>query len=150
MKGVKIMNKFNVERLKFISNSMQEIIIDLDEIATLYDSQSEVIKKHLEQSFRTNFLQFKELLGSYMSQCLKTLTISVSKITYSESLDICIKEKFLPDENLMLYRTLSKFRNDTAHVYKKPPFKILMDFYKENKGFLEEIIKTINININNY
>ncbi|MEG2291250.1 MAG: hypothetical protein RSC24_14845 [Clostridium sp.] len=133
------MNRLNIERLKFISTSLKEIMGDLDEIITIYDDQNHIIQKHLEQSFRTGFLQYKELLGSYMSQSLKTISISVSKITYVDSIEICIKEGFLPQEEIILYRTLSKFRNDTAHVYKKPPFKILIQFYKENREFLASI-----------
>jgi len=33
------MNRLNGERLKYISNSMQDVIRDLDEIISLYDSQ---------------------------------------------------------------------------------------------------------------
>ncbi|MBB6622328.1 hypothetical protein H7E67_02685 [Clostridium gasigenes] len=130
------MNRLNIERLKFISNNLKEIIGDLDEIVTIYDNQNLIIQKHLEQSFRTGFLQYKELLGSYMSQCLKTISISVSKLTYVDSIELCIKEGFLPKEEIILYKTLSKFRNDTSHVYKKPPFKILLQFYIENREFL--------------
>lgn len=138
------MNSLNKDRLKYISNSMQEVITDLDEIILIYDNQPDIIKKHLEQSFRTSFLQYKELLGNYMSRCLKKLSISASKITYSEALDVCIKEGYLPEEQLVLYKTLSKFRNDTAHVYKKPPFRILLTFYKENREFLVNIIGKVN------
>lgn len=138
------MDRLNIERLKYISTSMQDVVRDLDEIISLYDTQSLIIQKHLEQSFRTSFLQYKELLGNYMSQCLKVLSISVSKITYSDAIELCIKQKFLPKEEVVLYKTLSKFRNDTAHVYKKPPFKILLQFYKENREFLISIIENIN------
>ena len=138
------MDRLNIERLKYISTSMQDVIRDLDEIISLYDSQPIVIQKHLEQSFRTSFLQYKELLGNYMSQCLKVLAISVNKITYGDAIELCIKEGFLPKDEIVLYRTLSKFRNDTAHVYKKPPFKVLIQFYKENRKFLINIIENIN------
>lgn len=138
------MNKLNSDRLKYISNSMQEVIADLDEIVQIYDNQPPVIQKHLEQSFRTSFLQYKELLGSYMSQCLKILFLSVNKITYGDAIEVCINNGYLPKEGIVLYKTLSKFRNDTAHVYKKPPFKILLQFYKENREFLERIIEVIN------
>lgn len=143
------MTRFNIERLKFISNSLKEIISDLDEIITIYDNQSPIIQKHLEQSFRTGFLQYKELLGSYMSQCLKTISISVSKLTYVDSIELCIKEGFLPKEEMLLYKTLSKFRNDTAHVYKKPPFKMLLQFYMENREFLIGISRNIDNVIKN-
>lgn len=138
------MNSLNIDRLKYISTSMQEVIGDLDEIVSIYDNQSEVIRKHLEQSFRTSFLQYKELLGNYMSQCLKKVSISVSKITYGETIEVCINKGFLPKEDMALYKTLSRFRNDTAYVYKKPPFKVLLQFYKENRGFLVGIIDNIN------
>lgn len=138
------MDRLNIERLKYISTSMQDVIRDLDEIISLYDSQPIVIQKHLEQSFRTSFLQYKELLGNYMSQCLKVLAISVNKITYSDAIELCIKDGFLPKDEIVLYKTLSKFRNDTAHVYKKPPFKVLIQFYKENSEFLIDIIENIN------
>ncbi|MGL4850123.1 MAG: hypothetical protein ACRC28_14575 [Clostridium sp.] len=146
------MNRINIERLKYLSTNMQEIIQDLDEITRIYDEQLDIIKKHLEQSFRTSFLQYKEVLGNYMSQCLKVLAISVSKMTYGESLEVCIKEGYLPNENILLYKTLSKFRNDTAHVYKKPPFLVLLNFYKENREFLmkinEKMNETIKQNLN--
>lgn len=138
------MNKLNNERLKYISTSMQDVIRDLDEIIALYDNQPSAIQKHLEQSFRTSFLQYKELLGSYMSQCLKVIAISVNKITYGDAIELCINEGFLPQEEIVLYKTLSKFRNDTAHVYKKPPFKVLIQFYEENREFLINIIQNIN------
>lgn len=73
------MNRLNIERLEYIKTKMEEVIIDLDEILSLYDSQPSVIQKHLEQSFRTSFLQYKELLGNYMSQCLKVISVSVSR-----------------------------------------------------------------------
>ena len=63
------MDRLNIERLKYISTSMQDVIRDLDEIITLYDNQTMVIQKHLEQSFRTSFLQYKELIENYMNQC---------------------------------------------------------------------------------
>lgn len=138
------MNSLNIERLKYISNSMQDVIRDLDEIISLYDGQPSAIQKHLEQSFRTSFLQYKELLGNYMSHCLKVISISVNKITYGDAVELCINQGFLPKEEIVLYKTLSKFRNDTAHVYKKPPFKVLLQFYKENTGFLINIIENIN------
>lgn len=138
------MNRLNVERLKYINTSMQDVIRDLDEIISIYDNQSVVIQKHLEQSFRTSFLQYKELLGNYMSQCLKVLSISVNRITYADAIESCINEGFLPKDEIVLYKTLSKFRNDTAHVYKKPPFKVLLQFYKENREFLINIIENIS------
>lgn len=141
------MTKINIERLKYLSTNMNEVISDLDEVASIYDSQKDIIKKHLEQSFRTSFLQYKELLGNYMSQCLKVISVSVSQITYSDAILKCIEEGFLPEENIVLYKTLSKFRNDTAHVYKKPPFKVLLAFYKENREFLNSINMYINTTI---
>jgi uncharacterized protein YutE (UPF0331/DUF86 family) len=138
------MNKLNVERVKYISTSMQDVIRDLDEIIDIYNNQSVIIQKHLEQSFRTSFLQYKELLGSYMSQCLKVSSVSVNSITYADAIELCIKEGFLPKEELVLYKTLSKFRNDTAHVYKKPPFKVLLQFYNEKREFLINITESIN------
>ncbi len=79
-----------------------------------------------------------------MSQCLKVISVSVSKITYSDAIELCIKENLLPNHEIILYKTLSKFRNDTAHVYKKPPFIVLLQFYKENRDFLNSIIEKIN------
>ena len=141
------MTKINIERLKYLSTNMNEVIRDLDEVVSVYENQSDLIKKHLEQSFRTSFLQYKELLGNYMSQCLKVISVSVSQISYSEAILKCVEEGFLPDENIVLYKTLSKFRNDTAHVYKKPPFKVLLAFYKENRDFLNSINMYINSTI---
>lgn len=138
------MSRLNFDRLKYISVSMQDVMRDLDEITVLYNNQPLVIQKHLEQSFRTSFLQYKELLGNYMSQCLKLLTISVNRTTYTDAIELCIKEGFLPKDEMVLYKTLSKFRNDTAHVYKKPPFNVLLQFYKENRQFLINIIENIN------
>ena len=79
-----------------------------------------------------------------MSQCLKVIEVSVNKITYGDAIELCINECFLPKDEIVLYKTLSKFRNDTAHVYKKPPFKVLLQFYIENRLFLINIIENIN------
>lgn len=38
------MNSLNIERLKYISTNMQEVIGDLDEIELMYDSQPDIIK----------------------------------------------------------------------------------------------------------
>lgn len=84
-----------------------------------------------------------------MSQCLKILSVSVSQITYSDAITKCIDEGFLPEEDILLYKTLSRFRNDTAHVYKKPPFKVLLSFYKDNRDFLNSINMYINKTIKN-
>jgi uncharacterized protein YutE (UPF0331/DUF86 family) len=72
------------------------------------------------------------------------LSMSVNKITYGDAIELCINEGFLPKDEIVLYKTLSKFRNDTAHVYKKPPFMVLLEFYKENREFLMNIIENIN------
>ncbi|MGL5353229.1 MAG: hypothetical protein ACRDA5_07870 [Clostridium sp.] len=137
----------NLERLKFISISLKEKIADLDEIVAIYDNQSPVIQKHLERSFRTSFLQYKELLGSYMCQCLKIISISVSKVTYVDSIKLCVKEGFLPQEELILYKTLSEFRNNIVSLYKKPPFKMIFRFYIENREFLIRINNSIDSSI---
>lgn len=39
------MNSLNIERLKYISSSMSDVISDLDEIVSIYDEQNPIIKE---------------------------------------------------------------------------------------------------------
>lgn len=133
------MNKINVNRLKQISLDMNDCIDDMQENITLYDNGDEKYKKFLEQSFRASLVQYKELLGNYISHCLKEVNVSVSEITYYEAISLCITNKFLPKENNDFYKTLSRYRNQASHTYKKPPFNVIRDFYIDYNLIFQDI-----------
>ena len=144
MRGVESMSKINIKRLEQISLDMKDCLNDMNENLEIYHTSEEKYKKFLEQSFRASLVQYKELLGNYISHCLKEVNVSVSDITYYSAIQICIENQYLPEENDMFYKTLSRYRNQASHTYKKPPFNIIKEFYKNNKNLFEDIYEFIN------
>lgn len=144
MRGVESMSKINIKRLEQISLDMKDCLNDMNENLEIYHTSEEKYKKFLEQSFRASLVQYKELLGNYISHCLKEVNVSVSDITYYSAIQICIENKYLPEENDMFYKTLARYRNQASHTYKKPPFNIIKEFYKNNKNLFEDIYEFID------
>ena len=148
MKGVEDMSKINIKRLEQISMDMQDCISDMNENLAIYEESEEKYKKFLEQSFRASLVQYKELLGNYLSHCLKEINVSVSELNYYTAIEMCIDNGYLPKENENFYRTLARYRNQASHTYKKPPFNIIQNFYNNNKSLFEDILEFINQFIN--
>ncbi|MGL4911937.1 MAG: hypothetical protein ACRC3Y_05820 [Romboutsia sp.] len=142
------MNRINIRRLQQISLDMQDCLNDMEENITIYDNSEEKYKKFLQQSFRASLVQYKELLGNYIAHCLKEVNTSVSDMTYYSAINLCIENKYLPSEKDEFYKTLSRYRNQASHTYKKPPFEIIRDFYINNKSIFEDILLYINSFIN--
>lgn len=46
-----------------------------------------------------SLVQYKEMLGKYISHCLKEVNVSVSEISYYDAISLCIDNNFLPKEN---------------------------------------------------
>lgn len=145
------MNKINVKRLQQISLDMNDCLKDMNENLELYDVSNEKYQKFLQQSFRASLVQYKELLGNYISHCLKEINVGVSDINYYNAIQLCIENKYLPAENENFYRTLSRYRNQASHTYKKPPFHVIRGFYEDNIEIFNDIFRYINkfINSNN-
>lgn len=144
MKGAENMNKLNVKRLEQISLDMNDCINDIKENIEIYNESEERYKKFLEQSFRASLVQYKELLGNYISHCLKEVNTSVTDLSYYSSIELCIKNNYLPKENDNFYKTLARYRNQASHTYKKPPFSVIKKFYEENELLFDDILKFIN------
>ena len=119
------MSKLNYKRLEQISLDMNDCLMDMQENIDLYDLSDEKYKKFLQQSFCASLVQYKELLGNYISHCLKEINVSVSDINYYSAINLCIDNKYLPKENDDFYKTLSRYRNQASHTYKKPPFEVI-------------------------
>lgn len=142
------MNKINIHRLKQISLDMNDCIKDMSENIELYDNGDAKYKKFLEQSFRASLVQYKELLGNYISHCLKEVNVSVSEIAYYDAISLCIDNNFLPKENDDFYKTLARYRNQASHTYKKPSFSIIRGFYLNNNMIFQDINNYIKQFIN--
>lgn len=144
MKGLVSMIKINKKRLEQINLDMNDCLNDMKENIIMHCECEEKYKKFLEQSFRASLVQYKELLGNYISHCLKEVNVGVSELSYHQAIEICIENKYLPKENDNFYRTLSRYRNQASHTYKKPPFEIIKDFYLKNEVIFEDINMYIN------
>ena len=148
-KGVIYLSKINKKRLQQISLDMKDCLSDMKENVEIYNDSEEKYKKFLQQSFRASLVQYKELLGNYISHCLKEVNTSVSEMTYYNAILLCIENGFLPNEREDFYKTLSRYRNQASHTYKKPPFDVIKDFYINNEDIFEDILKYINLFIKN-
>lgn len=138
------MTKINIKRLQQISLDMNDCLNDMNENLEIYYTSEEKYKKFLEQSFRASLVQYKELLGNYISHCLKEVNVSVSELNYYNAIEICVDNKYLPKENDNFYRTLARYRNQASHTYKKPSFEVIKNFYMDNKELFIDILDFIN------
>ena len=138
------LSKINIRRLEQLSLDIKDCLTDMNENIKLYNDCDEVYKKFLQQSFRASLVQYKELLGNYISHCLKEVNVGVSDMSYYSAINLCIENKYLPEENEDFYKTLAKYRNQASHTYKKPPFEVIRFFYENNLKHFEEILKYIN------
>ncbi|MGL4913697.1 MAG: hypothetical protein ACRC3Y_14845 [Romboutsia sp.] len=143
------MSKINKKRLQQISIDMKDCLNDMKENVEIYDDCEEKYKKFLQQSFRASLVQYKELLGSYISHCLKEVNTSVSDMTYYNAILLCIESGYLPNEDELFYKTLARYRNQASHTYKKPPFEIIRQFYVDKVDIFEDILDYINLFIKN-
>lgn len=126
-------SKINIERVELILDNMKSCIASMEEVIELKDVTEGRIRDRVLESFRPEIIGFKELLGDYISHCLRTISISVSEITYMKAIETAISEKYLPADLLNFYRKVNRIRNKTAHVYKKPSIDDLIKFYINNR-----------------
>lgn len=138
------LSKINIRRLEQLSLDMKDCLTDMNENIKLYNQCDEVYKKFLQQSFRASLVQYKELLGNYISHCLKEANVGVSDMSYYSAINLCVENKYLPEENEDFYKTLAKYRNQASHTYKKSPFEVIRFFYENNLKHFEEILNYIN------
>lgn len=142
------LSKINIRRLEQLSLDMKDCLTDMNENIKLYNDCDEVYKKFLQQSFRASLVQYKELLGNYISHCLKEVNVGVSDMSYYSAINLCVENKYLPEENEDFYKTLAQYRNQASHTYRKQPFEVIKFFYENNIKYFEEILKYINEFIN--
>lgn len=57
-----------------------------------------------------------------------------------------LKQISLDNDNF--YKTLSRYRNQASHTYKKPPFNVIRDFYVNNNIIFQDINNYIKQFIN--
>lgn len=125
---------------------MKNCIASMEEFIELKGETEGRVRDRVLESFRPEIIEFKELLGDYISHCLRTSSISVVEITYTKAIEIASEEKYLPCELLEFYRKVSKIKSKYSSTYRQPSIEDLLKFYIDNR---ENYNTTINY-IKNY
>lgn len=131
----------NKERLYDIIKSIKETLSLLDKgLNKLEILEDEDIKELIKSSIKQSFLEYFILIESFTSLCLKELKL------YKISDDMEKSLKKLYDNDIIdegIYNFLNqyrRYRNRIAHVYKQPSIEEIIDFIKNNKGNINEVI----------
>ena len=131
----------NKERLYDIIKSIKETLALLDKaLIKLEILDDEDIKELIKSSVKQSFLEYFILIESFTSLCLKELKL------YKISDDMEKSLKKLYDNNIIdegIYNFLNqyrRYRNRIAHVYKQPSIEEIIDFVKNNKTNINEVI----------
>lgn len=131
----------NKERLYDIIKSIKETLSLLDKgLNKLEILEDEDIKELIKSSIKQSFLEYFILIESFTSLCLKELKL------YKISDDMEKSLKKLYDNDIIdegIYNFLNqyrRYRNRIAHVYKQPSIEEIIDFIKNNKVNINEVI----------
>lgn len=133
----------NPSRLQNILEDMEECLTNMEDTIDALDKYDEFIHKRLLRSFRPEITGFKELLGEYISHCLRTVSVSVNELTYLDSVRETIRLGYIDEENLEFLTKLTKLRNRTAHGYNRPTEEELIRFYQQYKESFYNMYKCI-------
>ncbi|NEU04333.1 MULTISPECIES: HepT-like ribonuclease domain-containing protein [Clostridium] len=131
----------NKERLYDIIKNIKETLGILDKaLVKLYEVEDEDIKILIKSSIKQSFLEYFILIESFTSLCLKEL----KQYKISDDMEKSIKklyENHIINEDiygfLNVYR---RYRNRIAHVYKQPSAEEIIEFIKDNKNNIDEVV----------
>jgi len=133
----------NPKRLQNILEDMEECLENMEATIDALDKYDAFVHQRLLRSFRPEITGFKELLGEYISHCLKTISISVNELTYLESVQKAIALGYIDQEDYLFLAKLTKLRNRTAHGYNRPTEEELIKFFCEHRENFYNMYKVI-------
>lgn len=149
------MIRINSMRLQNIVNNYIEILSDLEEDSSLYETLNENDKyyKQVSNSFRNNMKEMYTIFEDYLAFSLSSVGVAVTDNKLREYILNAYKLNIISEEFYNFYNKTLNIRNTFAHQYKKPTTKELVKLYKNNKTILENfkvfIEKRLKENIKN-
>lgn len=149
------MIRINSMRLQNIVNNYIEILSDLEEDSSLYETLNENDKyyKQVSNSFRNNMKEMYTIFEDYLAFSLSSVGVAVTDNKLREYILNGYKLNIISEEFYNFYNKTLNIRNTFAHQYKKPTTKELVKLYKNNKIILENfkvfIEKRLKENIKN-
>ena len=133
------MIRINSMRLQNIVNNYIEILSDLEEDSTLYESLNENDKyyKQVSNSFRNNMKEMYTIFEDYLAFSLSSVGVAVTDNKLREYILNAYKLNIISEEFYDFYNKTLNIRNTFAHQYKKPTTKELVKLYKNNIDILQ-------------
>lgn len=138
----------NKERLFEIINNLKETLSLLDKaLEKLEIVEDEDIKELIKSSVKQSFLEYFILVESFTSLCLKELKLYKISDDMNKSLNKLYESKILTEDLYLFLNQYRRYRNRIVHVYKQPSIEEIIEFVKQNRNNINEVL---NIMINMY
>lgn len=133
------MIRINSMRLQNIVNNYIEILSDLEEDSSLYETLNENDKyyKQVSNSFRNNMKEMYTIFEDYLAFSLSSVGVAVTDNKLREYILNAYKLNIISEEFYDFYNKTLNIRNTFAHQYKKPTTKELVKLYKNNIDILQ-------------
>lgn len=131
----------NRERLYDIIKNIKETLSLLDKaLIKLEVIDDEDIKELIKSSVKQSFLEYFILIESFTSLCLKELKLYRISDDMEKSLKKLHENNIIREEIYIFLNQYRRYRNRIAHVYKQPSVDEIIEFVKNNKLNIEEVI----------
>lgn len=131
----------NRERLYDIIKNIKETLSLLDKaLIKLEVIDDEDIKELIKSSVKQSFLEYFILIESFTSLCLKELKLYKISDDMEKSLKKLHENNIIREEIYIFLNQYRRYRNRIAHVYKQPSVDEIIEFVKNNKLNIEEVI----------
>ena len=105
------------------------------------------IKELIKSSVKQSFLEYFILVESFTSLCLKELKLYKISDDMNKSLNKLYESKIITEDLYLFLNQYRRYRNRIAHVYKQPSIEEIIEFVKQNRDNINEVL---NIMINMY
>ncbi|WP_315081529.1 HepT-like ribonuclease domain-containing protein [uncultured Clostridium sp.] len=134
----------NRERLYDIIKNIRETLSLLDKaLIKLEVIDDEDIKELIKSSVKQSFLEYFILIESFTSLCLKELKLYRISDDMEKSLKKLYENNIISEEIYIFLNQYRRYRNRIAHVYKQPSVEEVIEFVKDNKNNINEVINII-------
>lgn len=126
--------QFDKESLLLVISEIPKVLKNLDHIVDRNNEKPDTA----EGNFKTEFTNFIELLGKYMSKCLVTISEPYNENLYSVSIDNSVDAGFLPQISSEFYNYLKGFKN-CEETIKNVSYNELYKFYVDNHDNINKL-----------
>lgn len=131
----------NKQRLYDIINNIKETITLLDKaLIKLEQITDEDLNTLIKSSVKQCFLEYFILIESFTSLCLKELKVYKMTDDMEKALKKLYENNILNEDLLKFLNEYRRYRNRIAHVYKQPSTEEIIEFVKDNKDKMTEVI----------